>query len=42
VPAVYASTVVLLAIVGELSFTFWLMIKGVNVEEWHRRAPASA
>lgn len=40
--AIYASTVVLLAIVGELSFTFWLMIKGVNVEQWQQRALASA
>jgi len=40
--AIYASTVVLLAIVGELSFTFWLMIKGINVEQWTKRALASA
>jgi hypothetical protein len=40
--AIYASTVVLLAVVGELSFTFWLMIKGVNVEQWKKRALISA
>jgi hypothetical protein len=39
---IYASTVVLLAIVGELSFTFWLMIKGINVEQWKKRALESA
>ena len=38
----YASTVVLLAIVGELSLTFWLLIKGVNVEQWKKRALESA
>jgi hypothetical protein len=36
--AIYASTVVVLALVVELSFTFWLLIKGVNVEQWNRRA----
>jgi hypothetical protein len=40
--AIYASTVVLLAIVGELSFTLWLLIKGVNVEQWKKRALAAA
>jgi hypothetical protein len=40
--AIYASTVVLLAVIGELSFTFWLIIKGVNVEQWKKRALASA
>ena len=40
--AIYASTVVLLAVVGELSFTFWLIIKGVNVEQWKNRAHESA
>jgi Domain of unknown function (DUF4386) len=30
----YASTVVLMAIVGELSLTFWLLIKGVNLKQW--------
>jgi len=40
--ALYASTVVLLAIVGELSFIVWLLIKGVNVEQWKKRALESA
>jgi hypothetical protein len=38
----YASVVVLLAIVGELPLTFWLLIKGINVEQWKQRALASA
>jgi hypothetical protein len=25
------------AFVGELSLTLWLIVKGVNVEEWKRR-----
>jgi hypothetical protein len=29
------------AIIGELPFLFWLLIKGVNVQEWHKRASAS-
>ncbi len=28
--------------IGELLITFWLMIKGVNVEEWEKRALESA
>jgi hypothetical protein len=40
--ALYASLVVLTAIVGELPLTFWLLIKGVNVEQWKKRALASA
>ncbi len=38
----YSSTVVLLAVVGELALTFWLLIKGVNVEQWKKRALESA
>ena len=33
----YASIVVVLALLGELSLTFWLLIKGVNVEQWEKR-----
>jgi hypothetical protein len=40
--ALYASVVVLLAIVGELPLTFWLLIKGINVEQWEKRALESA
>jgi hypothetical protein len=38
----YASIVVVLAIAGELLFTLWLLIKGVNVEQWEKRALESA
>jgi hypothetical protein len=31
-----------LAVPGELAFTLWLLIKGVDVEAWHRRARAFA
>ena len=40
--ALYALVVVLLAIVGELPLSFWLLIKGVNVEQWKKRALESA
>jgi hypothetical protein len=26
-----------IATIGELSFTFWLLIKGINIEEWDKR-----
>jgi hypothetical protein len=38
----FASVVIVLAVLGELSFTFWLLIKGVNVEQWEKRALESA
>jgi hypothetical protein len=38
----YASVVVLTAIVGELPLAFWLLIKGINVEQWKKRALESA
>lgn len=38
----YASIVVLTAIVGELPLAFWLLVKGVNVEQWKKRALESA
>jgi len=25
------------ALVGELSFCLWLIVKGVDVEKWHQR-----
>src|ERR671928_1985299 len=41
----YADTLAVLvvatALIGELPLTLWLLIKGVNVEGWHRRALAS-
>lgn len=30
-------TFLLVAVAGELSFTFWLLIKTINVKEWHSR-----
>jgi hypothetical protein len=40
--ALYAPVVVVLAILGELPFALWLLIKGVNVERWEKRALESA
>lgn len=31
-----------LALLGELSFSLWLIVKGVNVERWNRRALTTA
>jgi hypothetical protein len=39
---ILASVVVVLALPGELSFTLWLLIKGVHVERWEERALESA
>jgi hypothetical protein len=36
-----AVLVVVTALIGELPLTLWLLIRGVNVERWHRRALAS-
>ncbi len=38
----YASIVVLTAIVGELPLAFWLLIKGINAKQWKKRALESA
>lgn len=38
--AVLSSMVIMflvVAVVGELSFTFWLLIKAIDVDEWHAR-----
>lgn len=40
--ALYASVVVLLALLGELPLALWLLIKGVNVEQWQKRALEAA
>lgn len=40
--ALYASVVVLLALLGELSLIFWLLINGINVEQWKKLAFESA
>lgn len=34
--------ILVLALIGELSLSLWLMLKGVNVEQWDKRAAASA
>ena len=34
-------TFLVVAVVGELSFTFWLLIKTINVNEWHARTTIS-
>ena len=41
----YAATIfpiLVLALVGELSLSLWLLVKGVRVEEWKKRAAESA
>jgi hypothetical protein len=35
--ALYASVVVLLALLGELPLALWLLIKGINVHQWEKR-----
>jgi hypothetical protein len=37
-----STMVVVVTIPGELAFTLWLLIKGINVERWEKRALASA
>jgi hypothetical protein len=37
-----SSVVLAVGVIGELSFTLWLLIKGVNVEQWEIRARKSA
>jgi hypothetical protein len=32
----------LFAFIGELAFYLWLLIKGVNAEQWEKRALGSA
>ncbi len=38
----YASIVIATALLGELAFAFWLLIKGVNLERWQESARESA
>ena len=40
--SIVASVLLAAGVIGELSFTFWLLIKGVNVEQWEIRARKSA
>ena len=42
VPSIVSSAVLAVGVIGELSFTLWLLIKGVNVEQWEIRARKSA
>jgi hypothetical protein len=36
------ATIITLAMFGEIVFPFWLLIKGVDVEQWEKRALESA
>jgi hypothetical protein len=40
--AIYTQMVVVGAMTGELLFTLWLLIRGVNVAKWEQRALESA
>jgi len=40
--SIVSSVLLVATVIGEVSFTFWLLIKGVNVEQWERRARESA
>ncbi len=40
--SIVSSILLAAAVIGELSFTLWLLIKGVNVEQWEIRARKSA
>lgn len=40
--AIYAPAVVVAALLGELPFALWLLIKGVNVEQFAKRAQEAA
>ena len=35
--ALFLLIVAIPAIIGELSLTFWLLLKGVNIKHWERR-----
>jgi hypothetical protein len=40
--AIFSQVIPLLTIPGELLLMLWLLIKGVNVEQWEKRALESA
>ncbi len=40
--SIVSSVFLVATVIGEVSFTFWLLIKGVNVERWEIRARESA
>jgi hypothetical protein len=39
---ILATVVIVLSVPGELAFTVWLLWKGVDVEQWEKRASTSA
>lgn len=39
--ALISPAILLPAFIGELAFCLWLLLKGVNVEQWEKRALAS-
>ena len=39
--AIFGVIVGVTAVIGELPFFLWLLIKGVNVQKWHERASAA-
>lgn len=39
--SILSTVVIVLSIPGELAFTLWLLIKGINVERWEERARES-
>jgi hypothetical protein len=40
--AIFGMVVGVTAVIGELPFFLWLLFKGVNVQQWHKRASRSA
>ncbi|MDQ3183875.1 MAG: DUF4386 domain-containing protein, partial [Actinomycetota bacterium] len=40
--SIVSSVLLPAGVIGELSFTLWLLIKSVNVEQWEIRARKSA
>lgn len=40
--AIFLMIVALPAIIGKFSLTFWLLVKGANIEQWEKRACESA
>jgi len=42
VVSIVVSLLLGIAVIGELSFTFWLLIKGINVEKWEKHTLQTA
>ncbi|OGW58165.1 MAG: hypothetical protein A3D21_01850 [Nitrospirae bacterium RIFCSPHIGHO2_02_FULL_42_12] len=38
---IFVWVVAVTAVIGELPFLFWLLLRGVNIQEWNNRAAAS-